>query len=151
MKIKRYPLAYWMIHRFCLATSISDEKLRRIDSKGGDVMGELVMYFMLWVGGIFLMMRFGRGAHVMDHERSKAMHGEGASEGQVTTEGLRWVPPADDVDPVCGKTVSTEKAKSSVHDGLVYYFCSRDCRERFEAAPAQYLVIDEDKRLNRNN
>lgn len=50
------------------------------------------------------------------------------------------------MDPVCGKTVSTETAKPSVHDGHVYYFCSRDCRERFEAAPEQYLAIDDAKR-----
>ena len=43
------------------------------------------------------------------------------------------------VDPVCGKTVRPSAAKPSVHDGSVYYFCSRDCREIFEAAPEQYL------------
>lgn len=107
-------------------------------------MNELV-YFMLWAGIIFLMMRFGCGAHVMGHGRSKAKHGEGAPEEQ-TIENLRWTPPTDDVDPVCGKSVSTETAKPSVHDGHVYYFCSRDCRERFEAAPEQYLAGDEARR-----
>lgn len=108
-------------------------------------MNELV-YFMLWAGIIFLMMRFGCGAHMMGHGRGKAKHGEGESEEQ-TAEKLRWTPPADDVDPVCGKTVTTETAKPSVHDGHVYYFCSRDCRERFEAAPTQYLAADDAKRL----
>ncbi|NYS79169.1 YHS domain-containing protein [Halomonas glaciei] len=37
------------------------------------------------------------------------------------------MPPTEDVDPVCGKTVSTEQAKPSVHDGHDYFFCSRDC------------------------
>ncbi len=107
-------------------------------------MNELV-YFMLWAGIIFLMMRFGCGAHVMGHGRGKAKHGEGAPPEGQGTEGLRWTPPNDDVDPVCGKTVSTETAKPSVHDGHVYYFCSRDCRERFEAAPEQYSAKDETK------
>lgn len=106
-------------------------------------MNELV-YFMLWAGIIFLMMRFGCGAHVMGHGHGKTKHGKGPPEGQ-STESLRWTPPVDDVDPVCSKTVSTETAKPSVYDGHVYYFCSRDCRERFEAAPAQYLTDDKVK------
>ena len=44
-----------------------------------------------------------------------------------------------DVDPVCGKTVRTDRAKPSVFAGTVYYFCSRECRERFEAAPELYV------------
>jgi YHS domain-containing protein len=52
---------------------------------------------------------------------------------------FRWTPPERDTDPVCGKTVRTENAKPSVHDGKVYFFCSRDCREIFEAAPDIYL------------
>jgi YHS domain-containing protein len=51
---------------------------------------------------------------------------------------VRWAPPETDTDPVCGKIVSTASAKSSVFDGLVYYFCSRECREVFEAAPHLY-------------
>ena len=108
-------------------------------------MNELV-YFMLWAGLIFLMMRFGCGAHVMGHGRDKGKHGEVASESRAASEGPRWIPPAEDVDPVCGKTVSTEKAKPSVHDGSVDYFCSRDCRERFEAAPEQYVSPDTESR-----
>ena len=104
-----------------------------------------LMYFMIWAGIIFLMMRFGCGAHVMGHGQGKTQHGEGEPEGQAT-EGLRWTPPDDDLDPVCGKTVRTETAKPSVHDGHVYYFCSRDCRERFEAAPEQYLAVDDTRR-----
>jgi YHS domain-containing protein len=106
-------------------------------------MNELA-YFIFWAGILFLMMRYGCGAHVMGHGRGKAKHGEEDPEIQ-NTEGLRWTPPDDDVDPVCGKTVSTETAKPSVHDGHVYYFCSRDCRERFEAAPEQYLAGDDAK------
>jgi YHS domain-containing protein len=43
------------------------------------------------------------------------------------------------VDPVCRMTIQTAGAKSAVHDGHVYYFCSQDCREKFEAAPTSYL------------
>jgi YHS domain-containing protein len=34
--------------------------------------------------------------------------------------------------------VNTADAKSSVHDGTVYYFCSADCRDKFEAEPPSY-------------
>jgi len=94
-------------------------------------MGTL-LYFALVAIGFFLMMRFGCGAHVMGHSGSTG-HKHGGL-GQ-----LHWTPPDSDVDPVCGKTVHPEQAKSSVHDGMVYYFCSRECREQFEAAPNLYV------------
>ena len=31
------------------------------------------------------------------------------------------------------------KARSSLFQGKVYYFCSADCREKFEASPASFL------------
>jgi YHS domain-containing protein len=46
------------------------------------------------------------------------------------------------MDPVCGKTVHTDQGKTSVFDGLVYYFCSCECREIFEAAPELYVGKD---------
>lgn len=35
--------------------------------------------------------------------------------------------------------MQTSAAKSSVDDGAVHYFCSRECRERFEVGPKLYL------------
>lgn len=98
---------------------------------------EALLYFALWAGLIFLMMRFGCGAHVMGHGRDGG--GARSAPGGAGDPGLRWVPPAKDTDPVCGKTVATEKAKPSVYAGNVYYFCSRECREVFEAAPDLYV------------
>jgi YHS domain-containing protein len=51
----------------------------------------------------------------------------------------RWVPPVDDLDPVCDRLVRTQAALASVHDGHVYYFCSPQCRQRFETEPARYV------------
>ena len=96
---------------------------------------DALIYFALWAGLVFLMMRLGCGAHVMGHG-----HGGAHQDGSPQNAGeLRWVPPETDVDPVCGRTVHTDKSKPSVHDGMVYYFCSRECRERFEAAPRLYV------------
>ncbi len=98
---------------------------------------ESLIYFGLWAGLIFLMMRFGCGAHVLGHghpgARSKGH--DGAAEG----DGKPWIAPTKATDPVCGKGVSTERAKPSVFEGEVYYFCSRECREVFEAAPDLYV------------
>jgi YHS domain-containing protein len=47
-------------------------------------------------------------------------------------------PPENAVDPVCNMKVETTKAKSAVYGGNVYYFCSQDCRLKFEADPLVY-------------
>jgi len=54
------------------------------------------------------------------------------------------VGPASAVDPVCGMTVSTDNAKSSVHHGTVYYFCSAEHRDQFEADPERYTGTSSD-------
>jgi P-type Cu+ transporter len=43
------------------------------------------------------------------------------------------------IDPVCGMSVDQNDAPEKLaHDGTTYYFCSNDCREEFEANPADY-------------
>ena len=94
-----------------------------------------LLYFLLWAGLIVLMMRLGCGAHVMGHG-----HGGSKPEGEPSPSSgnAGWAPPAQDLDPVCGMTVETANAKSSVYAGHVYYFCSPSCREKFEASPTAY-------------
>lgn len=98
---------------------------------------EALLYFIIWAAIIVLMMRFGCGAHIMGRG-----HGHGQSQNEPGKSGnpqLSWVPPVKDVDPVCSKTVTTDTAKSSVYAGNVYFLCSRECREVFEAAPDLYV------------
>lgn len=97
---------------------------------------DALIYFAIWAGLIFFMLRFGCGAHVLGHGHQRDRAAAGPDGGRVD---LRWVPPEQDVDPVCGETVDPATAKSCVHDGYVYYFCSAGCRERFEADPEGYL------------
>ena len=102
---------------------------------------ETLLYLALSAAAIFLMMRFGCGTHMMGHGHG---HERGSKkDGQQPTGEMRWVPPETDTDPVCSKAVSTGRAKSSVHAGNVYYFCSHECREEFEAAPDRYAGGDD--------
>ena len=42
-------------------------------------------------------------------------------------------------DPVCGMTIDSEKAAAqSSYQGQTYYFCSTQCKQRFDSNPAQY-------------
>jgi xanthine dehydrogenase accessory factor len=48
--------------------------------------------------------------------------------------------PAEAVDPVCGMTVAVGAGtESTVHGGVMYYFCCAGCRRSFEADPGRYL------------
>jgi YHS domain-containing protein len=105
---------------------------------------EALVYFAIWAGIFFLMMRFGCGAHIMGHDNRE----EGGEPKDAGGASLRWMPPKSDIDPVCNKSVNPEKAKSAVYDGNVFYFCSRECREVFEAAPDQYVGGGEAHRPN---
>lgn len=102
---------------------------------------EALLYFAFWAALIFLMMRVGCGAHIMGRGHGEGRTGRGP--GKRNDAALRWVPPESDIDPVCGETVTPDKAKPSLHAGNVYYFCSRDCREVFEAAPHHYVDDDD--------
>jgi YHS domain-containing protein len=62
-----------------------------------------------------------------------------SSDDQASDSNVRLVPPDRAVDPICGMTVQTAGAKSAVHNGRVYYFCSQDCRQKFETNPASYV------------
>ena len=45
------------------------------------------------------------------------------------------------IDPVCGMQVETANAPAaSLVDGTRYFFCSDRCKERFDAAPARFLL-----------
>lgn len=88
-----------------------------------------LIYFLLLAGLFAFMMRSGCGSHVMGHR-----HGGARTDGQASPDR-----PEKETDPVCGMTVDTATAKTSVYQGRTYYFCSAQCRDRFEASPATFL------------
>ena len=82
---------------------------------------------LVWGGLFFLMMRYGCGAHVMG---GHGHHGHRSRDVET-----------DERDPVCGMTVQPNASPAAaVHRGRTYYFCSRSCRDKFEAGPQQYTT-----------
>jgi Cu+-exporting ATPase len=42
-------------------------------------------------------------------------------------------------DPVCGMMVDEKTSKlKSEHEGTTFYFCSADCKKKFESDPHRY-------------
>ena len=95
-------------------------------------LGSLLWFLALGAFFYFMMRAGGCGGH--REERGQ----------EVTDTRDRALGRAKDrsKDPVCGMTVETPKAKTSVYQGQTYYFCSNDCREKFEASPASYAAAD---------
>lgn len=95
------------------------------------------IYFLIIGVVFFLMMRGGCGSHVSGHR-----HGGHGSSDSEREDRSRIEAPKTAVDPVCGMTVETAKAKSSMHAGTAYFFCSSQCRDKFEQAPTSFLKAD---------
>jgi YHS domain-containing protein len=102
-----------------------------------------LIYFLIWGGLFFLMMRFGCGAHIMGHGHHHSDSRSDEHDGP-TRAGPLPAPPDRDVDPVCHMSVETAKAKSAAYNGHVYYFCSQDCRAKFETEPLTYVTVASD-------
>ena len=44
------------------------------------------------------------------------------------------------IDPVCGMEVDELTAKDkTIEQGQTYFFCSKDCKDEFEADPEEYI------------
>ena len=44
------------------------------------------------------------------------------------------------IDLVCGMQIETSQATAqTVYEGQAYFFCSEECRRRFEENPMEYL------------
>ena len=76
------------------------------------------------------MMRFGCGAHMV--------HGHGGHEGHE--HGNDGAVGGSAIDPVGGMAVAADQGYMKVYEGRPYRFCSRNCLDKFEANPGQYLV-----------
>jgi YHS domain-containing protein len=49
------------------------------------------------------------------------------------------------IDPVCGMEVTVESEWTAEYEGVTFYFCSEDCRDKFIATPGEFLkALDEE-------
>lgn len=66
---------------------------------------------------------------------------ESLDDGRVSFGDREELELANAVDPVCGMTLRRADAAAAVdHHGVVYFFCSADCRDRFAADPDRYAT-----------
>ena len=50
----------------------------------------------------------------------------------------------DNRDPVCGLQINPDLAKHrSTYDEKIYYFCSLECKNRFDDEPSKYAENNE--------
>ncbi len=80
---------------------------------------EGLLTLLLFAGFFYLMMRIGCGAH-----SGHGSHGD---------------PEGAHKDPVCGMNVKLDQGYGKSHAGREYRFCSRNCLDKFDADPEQYL------------
>ena len=94
-----------------------------------------LVWFLIYAGLFFIMMRYGCGAHMAHgHAGHKGHDGQGHDHDN-NMDALTVVA----IDPVCGMHVDSDKGYSKMHEGTLYRFCSRDCLDKFESAPEQYI------------
>lgn len=88
------------------------------------------IWIVFAVGILLLMRRGGMG---------RGMGGHGHAHGASRHEEQHHVDNRPK-DPVSGEEVNPETAVNAMYQGRVFYFASRENREKFEASPAQYAA-----------
>ena len=102
------------------------------------------IWIAIAIGVAFYFFRRSSSAHTGGHgadDRNRLdgpRHGGHAGHGVEPANGGDAIAPDAAIDPVGGEPVSTAKALTSVHRGRVYYFASKENRNRFEASPQEY-------------
>jgi P-type Cu+ transporter len=70
--------------------------------------------------------------------RGVTVPSKGDGEGRLlmpNRQRLRKNKEATTRDPQCGKTVDPKTASALTWEGKTYYFCSQECRRRFDLDP----------------
>lgn len=83
--------------------------------------------WIVFAAGILLLMgRRRRGGHAGNYDH---FHSGGE-------QGANWE--SRPIDPVSGELVDSTSAPNSTYQGRLYFFSSKENREKFESSPAQY-------------
>jgi YHS domain-containing protein len=80
--------------------------------------------------GVFLLMRRGGLACGMGHGGHAQTPRDSADQIANSDNGPK--------DPISGARVNSEGSVNSMYQGRLYYFETRENRDKFEASPAQY-------------
>ena len=83
-----------------------------------------LLSLLIFTGLLFVMMRFGCGAHMLRGHRDQKRSTD-AQQHRHT-------------DPVCGKSVPPTEGYGMMHEGQLYRFCSRECLSAFEVDPDRF-------------
>jgi YHS domain-containing protein len=102
----------------------------------------------IWVLlGVGIVWHFARGGmHGMGGHGGLIGSGYGHAGGSGDTGDAAQQPdarasgnvPEAAIDPVTGEAVRTVQAVTSIYQAKIYFFASKENRERFEAAPQEY-------------
>ena len=49
------------------------------------------------------------------------------------------------IDPVCGMEVTAESEWKAEYEGVTFYFCSQECRDKFIEAPGKFLEAKDEE------
>lgn len=97
--------------------------------------------WIVFIIGIFLLMRRGGMGCGMGGGHS----GHGSQRQSPGDQEHDHKPPNALKDAITGEVVAAETALTSAYQGRIYYFASREHRDQFEAAPAQYASSSHDE------
>ena len=100
----------------------------------------LGLVFYLFRGGMHGLGGHGAGHGGligMGHEHPGMSADTGGAAQQPDARASANAPEAA-IDPVSGEAVRTAQALTSIYQGKIYFFGSKESRERFEAAPQDY-------------
>lgn len=105
------------------------------------------IWIAIAIGVVFYFLRRSSGAHkggqgtdfrnLLDGPRHGGSVGHTGQSAQPE-DGPSANAPEAALDPVGGEAVATAQALTSVHQGKVYYFATKENRDRFEASPREY-------------
>lgn len=98
-------------------------------------LGQNWVYILLVIGVIFMMRRGGMGCGSSAGRHHHSENSESAPQPKSESN----------IDPVSGQTVDPQTAVTSAYQDRIYYFASRENRDRFEASPEQFAVKSQDK------
>lgn len=96
---------------------------------------------MQWLAQNWIWIVFAIGVLLL-MRRSGMRHGHSRGNDGPTLhhEDSRDRDDSQSKDPVSGERINPETAVNVLYQGRVYYFVSRENRDKFEATPAQYAA-----------